>query len=164
MYKKIDLTRFLFISLHLFFRRLAFPMFALFLDIFQTPMWKDFQDSIPPHLLGLADEVKQTLFLARADGSVRTYLGGFNSWECWAKSNGLPYLLTNSFHVAMSLQVILQSASSASPINRAVYSIDWALGLAGCPKVFSHCMVQSVMSASKRLLAKPKCRKEPISP
>ena len=47
--KKIDLTGFLFISLRLFFffwfvfffRRLAFLMFALFLDIFQTPMWKD---------------------------------------------------------------------------------------------------------------------------
>ena len=63
MYKKIDLTRFLFISLHLFFRRLAFPMFALFLDIFQTPMWKDFQDSIPPHLLGLADEVNRLFSL-----------------------------------------------------------------------------------------------------
>ena len=72
LYKKNYLTRFLFISLHLFFRRLAFLMFALFLDIFQTPMWKDFQDSIPSHLLGLADEVKQTLFLARADGTVRT--------------------------------------------------------------------------------------------
>ena len=44
----------------------------------------DFQDSIPPHLLGLEAEVKQTLFLARADGTVRTYLGGFNYWKWWA--------------------------------------------------------------------------------
>ena len=42
-------------------------------------MWKDFQDSIPPHLLSLADVVKQTLFLARADGTVRTYLGGLTT-------------------------------------------------------------------------------------
>ena len=139
-------------------------MFALFLDIFQTPMWKEFQDSIPPHLLGLADEVKQTVFVAKADGTVRTYLRGLNSWKRWAKSNGLTYLRANSFHVAMYLQDILQSASSASPINRAVYSIDWAHGLAGCPKVSSHCMVQSMMSASKVVLAKPKCRKKPITP
>ena len=64
----------------------------------------------------------------------------------------------------MYLQVILRSTSSASPINHAVYSIDWAHGLAGCPKVSSHCMVQSMMRASKRVLAKPKCRKEPITP
>jgi len=64
----------------------------------------------------------------------------------------------------MYLQVILQSTSSASPINCAVYSIDWTHGSAGCPRVSSHSMVQSMMSASKRLLAKPKCRKEPITP
>ena len=56
------------------FRRFAFLIFALFLDIFQTPTWKDFQDSIPPHLLGVVDEVKQTVFVARADGTVRTFL------------------------------------------------------------------------------------------
>lgn len=79
---------------------MAFLLFTLFLDIFQTPVWKDFQDSIPPHLDGVADEVKRTVFVfyARADGTVRTYLGGFNSWKRWAKSNGL---LANSFHVAM---------------------------------------------------------------
>ena len=49
-------------------------MFALFLDIFQTPTWKDFQDSIPPHQLGVVDEVKQTVFVARADGTVRTFV------------------------------------------------------------------------------------------
>ena len=128
-------------------------------------MWKDFQDSIPPHLFGVVlAEVKQIVFVARADGTVRTYLGGFNSWKRWAKSSGLPYLPTNSFHVAMYLQVILQSISSASPINHAVYTIDWVHGSAGCPKASSHCMVQSIMSASKRGLAKPKCRKEPITP
>ena len=41
------------------------------------------------------------------------------------------------------------------------YRLD---GLAGCLKVSSHCMVQSMMSASKRVLAKPKCRKESITP
>ena len=89
-------------------------------------MWKDFQDSIPPHLLGLADEVKQTVFVAKAGGTVRTYLGGFNSWKRWAKSNGLPYLPANSFHVAMYLQVILQSASSASPYQPR--SLQYRLG------------------------------------
>jgi len=71
--KNFDSRGFLFISLHLFFPRLAFLMLALFLDIFQIPMWKDFQDSIPPHLL---------VFVARAHGTARTYLGGFNSWNC----------------------------------------------------------------------------------
>lgn len=95
---------------------------------------------------------------------MKTYLGGFNNWKRCAKSNGFSYLPANLFHVAMYLQVILQNASSVSPINNAVYSIDWVHGLAGCPKISSHCLVQSLTSASKRILAKPKCRKEPITP
>ena len=55
-------------------------------------------------------------------------------------------------------------ASSASPINQAVYNIDWLHRSAGCPKVSFQCMVQPMMNASKRILAKPKCRKEPITP
>ena len=31
-------------------------------------MWKDFQDSIPPHLFGVVpDEMKQTVLVARAE-------------------------------------------------------------------------------------------------
>ena len=104
----------------------------------------------------------------QSGGTIRTYLGGFNSWKRWAKPNGLNHLPANPFHVAMYLQVILQSASSASPINNAVYSTDWVYGLAGFQKVSSHCLVhclvQSMMGASKRVLAKPKNRKEPITP
>ena len=37
-------------------------------------------------------------------------------------------------------------------------------GLAGFQKVSSHCLVQSMMGASKRVLAKPKNRKEPFTP
>ena len=127
-------------------------------------MWQDFQDSIPPRLLSIAEDLKQTVFASKAGGTIRTYLGGFNSWKRWAKFNGLNYLPANPFHVAMYLQIILQSASSASPINSAVYSIDWVHGLAGFQKVSSHCLVQSMMGASKRVLAKPKNRKEPITP
>ena len=127
-------------------------------------MWEDFQDSIPPRLLSIAEDVKQTVFASKAGGTIRTYLGGYNRWKRWAKSNGLNYLPANPFHVAMYLQVILQSASSPSPINNAVYRIDWVHGLAGFQKVSSHCLVQSMMGASKRVLAKPKNRKEPITP
>ena len=109
-------------------------------------MWQDFKDSIPPHLLRIAEDVtniKQTVFASKADGTIRTYLGGFNGWKRWAKSNGLNYLPANPFHVAMYLQVILQSAFSASPINNAVYSIDWVHGLAVFQKVSSHYLVYS---------------------
>lgn len=135
-----------------------------FSDIFQSPMWIEFDESVPAHLNNLADSVKQSIFASKADGTVKTYLSGFNGWKRWAKLNVFHYLPANPFHVAMYLQVFCQQGSSVAPINNAIYSIDWVHGLAGYPKVSTHHMIQSMSNACKRILAKPKCRKDPITP
>ena len=69
----------------------------------------------------------------------------------------------NSFHVAAYLQCLISEANSPSPVLNAVYSIDWALCLAGLPKVSDHAIVSSMVSASQRILGKPKAKKEPIT-
>ena len=72
----------------------------------------------------------------------------------------------NSFHVAAYLQCLIFEANSPSPVLNAVYSIDWAQRLAGLPKVSDHPIVSSMVSASQRILGKPKAnmaKKEPIN-
>ena len=44
-----------------------------------------------------------------------------------------------------------------------VHAITWVHGLSGYDKVSSHCMVESMLSALQRVLAKPKNKKEPIT-
>lgn len=107
--------------------------------------------------------VKDTVLMSKADGTVRTYLGGFNRWKRWASSNGVGYLPAHPFLVAVYLQLLSQEASSPSPILTAVYSIDWVHELSGYAKVSVHSMVQSMMGPCQRVLAKPKCRKETIT-
>lgn len=58
----------------------------------------------------------------------------------------------------------MQQAQSPSPASTITYSIDWAHSLAGSSKMPEHPLVSSLLSASKRILGKPKTRKEPITP
>ena len=43
-------------------------------------------------------------------------------------------------------------------------TFDWALQLAGLSKISSHPLVASTVSASQRILGRPKVKKDPITP
>ena len=62
------------------------------------------------------------------------------------------------------MQCLLNEAYSPSPVLNAVCSIDWALQLAGFSKISSHSLVDSTVSASQRILGRPKVKKDPITP
>ena len=48
--------------------------------------------------------------------------------------------------------------------NIAVYSIDWAQKTAGLYKISNHPLVSLMVSASQRLLGRPKAKKDPATP
>ena len=127
-------------------------------------MWSEFFASLPEVLQPTASLVKSTVLASRADGTVRSYLGGFKRWRCWASSNHVCHFPPNPFQVAVYLQCLLNEASSPSPVLNAVYSIDWALQLAGLSKISIHPLVASMVSASQRILGRPKVKKDPITP
>ena len=112
----------------------------------------------------IASQLQSTIIGSRADTTIRTYLGGFKRWKRWAVSNGIPHMPANPFHVAMYLQCLLNDARSPSPIRTAVYSIDWAMQLAGLAKVGDHPLVIGLVHASHRILGKPTVKKEPVTP
>lgn len=126
-------------------------------------MWKEFDASTPAHLMHLAYKVKETVLASKAQGTIRTYLGGYNRWKRWASSNGVSPVPASPFHVAIYLQLLSQEACSPSPILTAVYSIDWVHQLAGYSRLSGHPLVESMKNGCERLLARPKNRKEPIS-
>ena len=108
--------------------------------------------------------VKITVLASKADGTVRSYLGGIKRSKRWASSNHVYRFPSNPFQVAVFLQCLLGEAYSPSPVLNAVYSIDWALQLAGLSKISSHPLVASTVSASQRILGRPKVKKDPITP
>ena len=88
-------------------------------------MWSEFFASILDVLQPTASLVKSTVLVSKADGTVRSYLGGFKRWKCWASSNHVCHFPPNPFQVAVYLQCLLNEAYSPSPVLNAVYSIDW---------------------------------------
>ena len=54
---------------------------CLFADVFQSEMWSEFFSSIHEHLQPTASLVKSTVLGSKADGTFRTYLGGFRRWK-----------------------------------------------------------------------------------
>ena len=57
------------------------------------------------------------------------------------------------FQVAVYLQCLLIEAYSPSPVLNAVYSIDWALELAGLSKISIHPLVALMVGASQKIWA-----------
>ena len=108
--------------------------------------------------------MKSTVLGSKAAGAVRTYLGGFRRWKRWASSNHVCLFPANPFQVAIYLQCLLQDANSPSPVLNAVYSIDWAQQMAGLSKISDHPLVALMVSASQRLLGRPKVKKDPVTP
>ena len=173
--KERDLTGVLFICLRSFFFSFLFSVcfpFSSFAFSYVCFIFRYFSDSYVERLPGFDSPTSPWCsrwgeidrFRCKSWWHSEDLLGGFNSWKRWAKSNGLPYLPTNSFHVAMYLQVILQSASSASPIKQAVYTIYRLGPWVGWLSQGFLSLYGPVHDASKHVLAKPKCRKEPITP
>ena len=81
-----------------------------------------------------------------------------------ASSNHVCHFPPNPFQIAVYLQCLLNEAYSPSSVLNTVYSIDWALQLAGLSKISSHPLVASMVSASQRILGRPKVKKDPITP
>ena len=109
-------------------------------------------------------DVKSTVLASKADGTVRSYLGGFKRWKCWASSSHLCHFPADPLQVAVYLQCLLNETYSPSPVLNAVHSIDWALQLAGLSKISNHPLVASMFRASQRILGRPRIKKDPITP
>ena len=58
-----------------------FVRFYLFADVFQSEMWPELFSSTPEHLQPAASLVKSTVLGSKADGTMRTNLGGFRTWK-----------------------------------------------------------------------------------
>ena len=126
-------------------------------------MWRDFDKSVPTNLKSPAEKVKMTILSSKANSTVKSDLAGYKRWKQWCGHNHLSALPVDPFLVAVYLQTLRDSAAYPSPILNAVYSLDWALQLAGLNKVSTHPLVSSMVAACQRNLCRSRTRKEPIT-
>lgn len=123
-------------------------------------------DDLPDVLLGKVDLLPELLQKSRADNTSKKYQNSFERWRKWVLCNGLgrgDILPAKPLLVALYLSSIIQSANTPSSVIAAFYGIKWYHDLYDIKSPTDSKLVQNVLEAGKRILAKPINKKEPVT-
>ena len=130
-----------------------------------SELWTEIFNVKDPELLRLANALPDTVFKARADSTTRKYIGAFRRWSAWVSTKEEVVVFPiNTAHFALYLQHVGESSKSRSAVEDAVNAISWVQRLSGMAPVSSNPLIKSVMEGLQRVLAKPKVKKEPVTP
>ena len=118
-----------------------------------------------PELSRLASSLPLRCLGAKADSTTECYSRAFEKFGVWAASyKEISVLPTNFLHVATYLEFFLQSNSSYSALEAAVYGIPWAHDLFGLSNPCDSNLVKGILESAKRSLSRPIVKKEPVTP
>ena len=115
---------------------------------------------------GLTDILKTTVLSSKACSTSSQYHRAFRKWKEFAvrKLNATSFP-ADPFNVALYFQHVIEQTQSPSAIDSAFYGIKWAHDVVGVPSPTDNSVVETIRSASKRILGTAAVnRKEPISP
>ena len=125
------------------------------------PLLSNLED---PELQRLARELPSVVLSSRAYSTTKKYLGAYRRWKVWADSRqGVPSFPVRDIHLALYMQHLSESSQSKAAVEEVVHALSWLHKVAGMQAPSDSTLVQSVMEGFRRLLAKPKCPKEPVS-
>jgi len=116
-----------------------------------------------PKLRGLAQALPGVLICDKAPNTVTTYLAAYKSWERWAQVYNLCSLPADNASLALYLVSLIQQDRSVSSINSTIYGVDWVHKKNGYDIPSRHPLLQQVAEAARRILARPKSRKTPLT-
>ena len=118
-----------------------------------------------PELSRLARCLPSRCLGAKADSTTERYSRAFDKFRLWAASyNEISVLPSNYLSVATYLEFLLQSNSSYSALEAAVYGIRWAHNLYGFSNPCESNLVKGILESAKRSLSGPVVKKEPVTP
>eukprot|EP00731_Ephydatia_muelleri_P008089 Em0004g427a len=142
--------------------RIAMMLFSP--DILAAGVWPLMSNLEDPELQRLAAALPDTVLRGKADSTTKKYLGAFRRWKLWAEARqGVPSFPAQDTHIALYLQHLSESVESTSAIEEAVNALSWLHQAAGLQPVSGAPLVQAALAGLRRILAKPKVRKEPVT-
>ena len=134
------------------------------IDILAAGVWPLMSNLEDPELQRLAAALPDTVLRGKADSTTKKYLGAFRRWKLWAEARqGVPSFPAQDTHIALYLQHLSESVESTSAIEEAVNALSWLHQAAGLQPVSGAPLVQAALAGFRRILAKPKVRKEPVT-
>lgn len=139
--------------------------FFFLVEVQCSDIWSGLGEFKDPRLARLAERVKTTVMKSRADSTVRKYVGAFRRWCKWASDKEeITAFPVKAQQFVLYLEDIGSRSDSSAAVEEAVNSISWVQQIAGCEAISESQMVKVVVAGLKRILAKPKVKKEPITP
>ena len=117
-----------------------------------------------PELRRLAAALPATVLRSRADSTTKKYLGAYRRWKIWTDSRqGVPSFPVQDVHLALYLQHLSESVESKAAAEEVVHALSWLPQMAGLNPVGASPLVQVTLAGIKRIVARPKVRKEPVT-
>ena len=128
-------------------------------------IWQTVRELQDPELKRLAAYLPQTVLCSRADSTVIKYLNAFRRWKEWADTKSeVSVFPIQVAHFALYLQHVGQSTQSKSAAQEAVNAVGWVNRLSGELPIGASPFIQATLAGLQRQLARPKVRKEPVTP
>ena len=112
-----------------------------------------------------ADKGKALVAIAmnsRTELTVKKYTGAWTRWKQWAEARSFRPLPAQPLELCEYIHLVAEGRRSKAAAEEAVYSIAWVHMIAGLENPTKHPAVEVVMEGTRRLLAAPKVKKEPI--
>eukprot|EP00731_Ephydatia_muelleri_P006914 Em0003g1162a len=133
-------------------------------DVFASGVWPLLSNLEDPELRRLAKALPATVLGSRADSTTKKYLGAYQRWKVWADARqGVPSFPVHERHLVLYLQHLSESTGSKAAVEEAVHALSWLHELAWLQQLGGSPLVKCMVDGLKRILAKPKVRKEPVT-
>ncbi len=133
--------------------------------MFSAGVWSSLHELKDPELQRLAGTLPDTVLQSRASSTTQKYLYAYKRWKTWADARPeVSAFPVNEVHFALYLVHLGESLSSAASVQVALNAVSWVHQLASLPPPSASAFVRATVAGLQCQLAKPKIRKEPITP
>ena len=133
-------------------------------DITSTELWSSYSGLQDPRLGKLAEVLLGTVLASRADSTTRKYLYAFQRWRSWIKDKKeIALLPIQPYQFALFLQHIGDTTGSKSAVEEALNAAVWVHQISGLQNISLNPLLRAVVGGLQRKLARPKCKKQPIT-
>ena len=134
-------------------------------DVFTKGPWSWLDNLQDPDLKRLAQSLPRTMLSSKADSTSKKYLYAFARWKEWAeKKSEVAVFPVIDVQFALYLQDLAETTESRAAVEAAANAVSWVHQLAGLEAITASPFVRAVLAGLQRKLAKPKKKKEPVTP
>uniref|UniRef100_A0A1X7TEY2 Tyr recombinase domain-containing protein n=1 Tax=Amphimedon queenslandica TaxID=400682 RepID=A0A1X7TEY2_AMPQE len=102
---------------------------------------------------------------SRASSTVTKYTRAFLKWQRWTETmDDVKVFPVNPLHFALYLQHVGEQSQSKAAVEEATNAVSWICQTAGLDPIAQDPFIKMTLAGLQRNLAKPKTKKEPVTP